>query len=208
MNPFDPEKPADVQRPWTDEEHKRFIEALETYGNGSTGNEWQMMAGYVGSRSFNEIKLHAHKYFLKLQSVCSQPKTMRTSVADALKDPQKSKSGRIVNPKPEDLDSGQWTAAEEIVFESALAVYPEGAPKRWEKVANMLAASDATRNSSNPKSANDVRIRYQKLLYDIARIESGDTVRPKKNTTVLLPKKTREKVKQYDGAACICVRCA
>ena len=27
------------------------------------------MAEYVGTRSYNEIKLHAHKYFLKLQAV-------------------------------------------------------------------------------------------------------------------------------------------
>ena len=89
---------------WTNDEHKRFLEALEQYGNGTTGSEWQLMADYVGSRSYNEIKLHAHKYFLKLQSATAN---------------KTSKSGGV--------DAGkQWTYEENHIFEDNLAKIEEG----------------------------------------------------------------------------------
>ena len=57
---------------WTDSEHSRFLEALEKFGNANTGNEWQEMAKFVGTRTHNEIKLHAHRYFVQLQAVQAQ----------------------------------------------------------------------------------------------------------------------------------------
>ena len=83
------------------------MEALEQYGNGTSGNEWQLMADYVGSRSYNEIKLHAHKYFLKLQSATTK----------------KGKSS---------VDAGkQWAAAENKIFEDNLAKIEDGELLRW-----------------------------------------------------------------------------
>ena len=60
---------AATPNPWTDSEHSRFLQALEKFGNANTGNEWQEMAKFVGTRTHNEIKLHAHRYFVQLQAV-------------------------------------------------------------------------------------------------------------------------------------------
>jgi SHAQKYF class myb-like DNA-binding protein len=43
---------------WTCEEHNRFLEALELYGN-----IWKKVEDYIGSRSRAQIRSHAQKYF-------------------------------------------------------------------------------------------------------------------------------------------------
>lgn len=93
------------QRGWGHDEHQRFLEALEKYGDGNTGNEWHYMAEYVGGRTANEIKLHAHKYFIKLQAA-----TTKTNQ---------------VMPAMKKLDDRNWTKREELVFENALATHDE-----------------------------------------------------------------------------------
>jgi SHAQKYF class myb-like DNA-binding protein len=132
-----------VLQAWTNDEHKRFLEALEQYGNGTTGSEWQLMAEYVGSRSYNEIKLHAHKYFLKLQSATAK-KTPKAGSRDAGKD---------------------WTHEENKIFENSLATIDEGGSlcsllicflrcagtgeDRWEKISAAISG----------KTAEDVKLR-------------------------------------------------
>ena len=151
------------ERPWKAEEHARFLEALEKYGDGNTGNEWQYMAEYVGHRTPTEIKLHAHKYFIKLQAA-TQRRNRAVPAAAAAKAPMMSAG----------LDDRNWTKREDVVFENALATYDETSADRWTAIATLLPG----------KSADDIRTRYQKLLVDIARIESGEQVtlsyRPRK----------------------------
>lgn len=47
---------------WTREEHKRFIDAIITYGN-----DWKKIQKYVNSRSSTQARSHAQKFLLKLK---------------------------------------------------------------------------------------------------------------------------------------------
>lgn len=48
---------------WDPDEHMRFIEAINKYGN-----EWKEVQKYVGTRSSNQVRSHAQKFFLKLKN--------------------------------------------------------------------------------------------------------------------------------------------
>ncbi|CAI0544168.1 unnamed protein product [Linum tenue] len=52
--------------PWTEEEHRRFLEGLEKYGKG----DWRSISrNAVISRTPTQVASHAQKYFLRLHSV-------------------------------------------------------------------------------------------------------------------------------------------
>ena len=48
---------------WEPDEHMRFIEAINLYGN-----EWKEVQKYVATRSSNQVRSHAQKFFLKLKN--------------------------------------------------------------------------------------------------------------------------------------------
>lgn len=56
------EKGANEGR-WNDDEHFRFIEAIDKYGNN-----WKEVQKYVGTRSSNQVRSHAQKFILKLKT--------------------------------------------------------------------------------------------------------------------------------------------
>lgn len=45
---------------WTKEEHARFI-----FGLNKHGRKWSEVAAVVGTRSPNQVRSHAQKYFIK-----------------------------------------------------------------------------------------------------------------------------------------------
>jgi len=47
---------------WSDEEHKRFLQAMKIFGYSSA----QDIARYVGTRSVTQVRTHTQKHFLKL----------------------------------------------------------------------------------------------------------------------------------------------
>eukprot|EP00500_Bicosoecida_sp_ms1_P014562 CAMPEP_0203817364 /NCGR_PEP_ID=MMETSP0115-20131106/24819_1 /ASSEMBLY_ACC=CAM_ASM_000227 /TAXON_ID=33651 /ORGANISM="Bicosoecid sp, Strain ms1" /LENGTH=202 /DNA_ID=CAMNT_0050726293 /DNA_START=193 /DNA_END=798 /DNA_ORIENTATION=- len=150
-------------RPWSNSEHRRFLEALEVHGRGSSGMEWELMADHVGpSRTAEEVREHAYKYFLKLQA--------------------ESQSKDLVEGGTASLDDGTWTVEQDAAFEMALAQFDEDEEHRWDRVAELVPG----------KTTRDVRTRYQKLLYDVARIEAGETVVLTYKAAAVAKKRKRE----------------
>jgi SHAQKYF class myb-like DNA-binding protein len=47
---------------WSKEEHGRFLEGLQKHGK-----DWKKIVECVGTRSSNQVRSHAQKYFLKLE---------------------------------------------------------------------------------------------------------------------------------------------
>ncbi|XP_031473646.1 transcription factor DIVARICATA-like [Nymphaea colorata] len=62
-----------------------------------------------------------------------------------------------------DQYTGNWTPQQNKLFEHALAVVPEDAPDRWQRIAAFIAG----------KSPWEVRQHYEELLRDLSEIESG-----------------------------------
>ena len=54
---------------WTIEEHKKFIQAIITYGN-----DWKEVQKYIGTRSSSQARSHAQKFFIKLKEDQSNSK--------------------------------------------------------------------------------------------------------------------------------------
>jgi hypothetical protein len=57
-----------------------------------------------------------------------------------------------------------WTPEEDKVFETELASWKTGKPYSWQKIAATLPG----------KTAKDVRMRYEKLINDLSKIEKGE----------------------------------
>ena len=56
--------PKSQSRYWTTEEHKQFLIGLEKYGS----RDVKAIASLVGTRNATQVRTHAQKYFLRLQS--------------------------------------------------------------------------------------------------------------------------------------------
>lgn len=51
---------------WLQEEHGRFMQALELYGSRQDGDEWTHITDFVGSRTLAEVRLHGRQYLQQL----------------------------------------------------------------------------------------------------------------------------------------------
>lgn len=47
---------------WTQEEHERFVQALELYQR-----DWKSVTEYIGTKNVVQVRSHAQKYFIKLE---------------------------------------------------------------------------------------------------------------------------------------------
>ncbi|CAM9702823.1 unnamed protein product [Phaeothamnion confervicola] len=136
-------------QPFTAEEHYAFLDALERYGQSEYGNAWGLIAERVGSRPAHEVFVHAHRYFLQLQAHMGAGKV--------------SGHGSASTEGLELLADDSWTADEDAIFENSLAAVDEEDECRWEKISSLLPG----------RTADHVRLRYQRLVYDVSLIETG-----------------------------------
>ena len=55
------DEPRNQRRYWTDQEHERFLDAIQNFGHKNV----KAISAYVGTRSATQVRTHAQKYFLK-----------------------------------------------------------------------------------------------------------------------------------------------
>ncbi|KAK8698716.1 hypothetical protein V6N13_114825 [Hibiscus sabdariffa] len=60
-------------------------------------------------------------------------------------------------------NGSKWSRDQDKAFESALVIYPEDSPDRWEKIAAAVPG----------KTLEEIKEHYEILLEDIEQIESG-----------------------------------
>ncbi|KAI9118275.1 hypothetical protein K1719_010607 [Acacia pycnantha] len=75
--------------------------------------------------------------------------------------------------------SSTWTAKQNKRFENALAVYDEETPERWQKLSRAVGGN---------KTAEEVKMHYEKLVEDVRLIEEGLVPLPNYNTDVQPPR--------------------
>lgn len=69
--------------------------------------------------------------------------------------------------------SSEWTKEQDKAFENALAIHPEDAPDRWEKVAADVPG----------KTLEEIKHHYELLVDDVNQIESGCVPLPSYNSS-------------------------
>lgn len=144
-----PVAPVRVGVAWTEDEHVRFLDGLEKYGSGQATSiqaAWQSITATVRTRPLHDVKAHANRYFLELQMVNTQKRKEHVAM--------------------QSMDA-RWTLEEDTRFEDLLAFHSSSCVcYPWEVIAAKFPG----------KTQRDMQERYQKLCYDIARIEAGHHV--------------------------------
>mmetsp|Transcript_14117 Transcript_14117/g.20528 ORF Transcript_14117/g.20528 Transcript_14117/m.20528 type:complete len:431 (+) Transcript_14117:168-1460(+) len=75
---------ASQSRYWTEEEHQRFLDAIDHYGH----KDVKTIATAVGTRNATQVRTHAQKYFIKLARSRKQGKSMGSN-SDMLSNPDR-----------------------------------------------------------------------------------------------------------------------
>ena len=172
-----------IQEKWSEEEHKRFVEAIERSSESTSlgSNLWAHIARGVGTRSEKETIVYAQAYFRELQrdvmhdadslSFPTVPNVRRTRkkgfalAEDLSKEPEFAEESLSVD------DKDVWSYEEDQMFENALGnliqSQPDLAPEmRWQMISRAVPG----------KTPADIEKRYETLVEDIRSIERGTNV--------------------------------
>ncbi|XP_027330576.1 protein REVEILLE 1 [Abrus precatorius] len=81
---------------WTDEEHKKFLEALKLYGRA-----WRRIEEHVGTKTAVQIRSHAQKFFSKILREPSGNNT--TTLEESIEIPPPRPKRKPIHPYPRKL---------------------------------------------------------------------------------------------------------
>lgn len=137
--------------------HKSFIEALERFGGGNDGDEWEKMAASLQS-SVWEVKIYSYRYMHQLcnsdeTNECFSSVNTQEDNTTPMRQPQQPTlipPDNITTPRGNhpvlDTDATDWTYDDSIVFDNLLALYPPSkhddnsntSTTIWEKISAMM----------------------------------------------------------------------
>lgn len=138
---------------WTQDEHTRFVGALEQLycGNESIQAAWSSITAAVQTRTITEVKQHASEYLFRLQALDDWPIGLQATVSAIA--------------EPDVMTRADWTREENTLLEDLLAVYslPTASATYypWALIAQRIPN----------KTQQDVQEQYELLCRDIERMD-------------------------------------
>ena len=155
---------------WDTNEHMRFLEAINIFGN-----EWKEVKKYIGTRSSNQVRSHAQKFFLKLKTF-KDPSLGVDFTGDSIKN-----FSTVINIIKE--------AKKEINCPNILSVLNQKLSERNIKINN---------DSINNNKSEDVIVNDNKIIINNESINKNDYNRTFKEFIVKNPSKKIFKSKSFN----------
>ncbi|CAN6246550.1 unnamed protein product [Urochloa humidicola] len=84
---------------WTEDEHKRFLEALQLHGRA-----WRRIQEHIGTKTAVQIRSHAQKFFTKVVRESSGSNTAAGGAAPAIQIPPPRPKRKPAHPYPRKMD--------------------------------------------------------------------------------------------------------
>lgn len=129
--------------PWDAEEKQKFAFACKKYGMG-TGNRWEVIADYMGTRNKSGVTKYVKA--LKNREQAKRLETLQKSKEEdeeAMKADREKKEREKKEKEREKKEKVTWSAEEQVTFEEALRCVPRSLSKeeRWSEIAKRVGKS-------------------------------------------------------------------